>query len=324
MNKIIFYLRDYLKAHFNWGLFLTLGIFLAVVIYWNFTYFDIEIKGKIYNRNFERSVLDEFRNTNWYFLVNFLYYMVPYLVGAIAVGIFGFGFSFLKKPGFWIVLSIFAAILAGDTWFKWYDVTDNPETRGYWRSVMYKLVRAGFYFVPITIYYLFRRKQMESFHGLTTKGFIAKPYLIMMAIMVPALIWASFDKSFLAKYPLMPTHHAISAAEFYGVSLTTTFSFYQLLYAITFVGLELCFRGFVIFEMERYLGEKVVIPMVCVYCTLHFGKPMMECVSSIFGGFILGVIALKSRSVFGGVWVHIFIAVGMDVLAYLQKFVFTV
>ena len=71
--------------------------------------------------------------------------------------------------------------------------------------------------------------------------------------------------------------------------------------------------------MEKYLGEKVVIPMEMVYCTLHFGKPMMETVSSIFGGFILGVIALRTRSVYGGVWVHIFIALGMDLLAFLQE-----
>ena len=134
--------------------------------------------------------------------------------------------------------------------------------------------------------------------------------------MTPLLIWASFDASFLRAYP---TYTVGIAERYLDVSPWVTFLSYEAFYALTFLALEILFRGFIIFEMEKYLGEKVVIPMVVVYCTLHFGKPMMECISSIFGGFILGVIALRTRSVYGGVWVHIFIALGMDILAFLQK-----
>ena len=159
-------------------------------------------------------------------------------------------------------------------------------------------------------------KKRSSFFGFTTKGFDKSPYLIMMLIMTPLLIWASFDESFLRAYP---TYQPGRAETFWEISHWVTFSGYEILYAITFMALEILFRGFLIFEMEKYLGDRVVIPMVCVYCTLHFGKPMMECISSIFGGFILGVIALRTRSVFGGIWVHVFIALGMDLLAFLQE-----
>ena len=36
--------------------------------------------------------------------------------------------------------------------------------------------------------------------------------------------------------------------------------------------------------------------MAATYAALHFGKPMGETISSIFGGYILGVIALYNHS----------------------------
>ena len=316
MKKIYGYLKEYLEEHFDWRLFLSLAIFLGVAIWFNYYFFDEVVNGKIRHRTFERHVIDDFYKEPIYFFINLIYYAVPYLVGALAVGAFGLGFRFLLKPGFWLVLGIFCLVQAGDGFYHWYTVTDNPEIYYYTRKMIQKIVRASFYFVPIAVYFFVRRKHMVSFHGLTLKNFDPKPYLIMMLIMTPLLIWASFDESFLRAYPTMTPGRA---AAFWNVPTWLTFGGYEFLYALTFMGLELLFRGFLIFEMEKYLGEKVVIPMVCVYCTLHFGKPMMECISSIFGGFILGVIALRTRSVFGGIWVHIFIALGMDILAFLQE-----
>lgn len=316
-KKIFGYLKGYLSQEFNLLLFLFLGVFLAVSIWFNYTY------------NLEKGILDGRRNMPGYFWLNMLYYAVPYLIGCLGLALFykdkpnvtqsgmvkkG---RFFTQPGFWLVLFIFCLSLSGDSWFHWYDWISVPfEAKYYLRKMTSKIVRASFYIVPILIYYLIVRKRKGSFFGLTTRGFDKQPYLIMMLIMIPLLIWASFDASFLKTYP---TYKLGSIEGFYGLSNWITFVPYELFYAITFIALEILFRGFLIFEMEKYLGEKVVIPMVCVYCTLHFGKPMMECISSIFGGFILGVIALRTRSVYGGVWVHIFIAVGMDLLAFLQK-----
>jgi hypothetical protein len=56
-----------------------------------------------------------------------------------------------------------------------------------------------------------------------------------------------------------------------------------------------------------------------LYCTLHFGKPMGEAVSSVFGGYILGVVAYETRSIWGGVIVHIGIAWMMEIIAFAQK-----
>ena len=71
--------------------------------------------------------------------------------------------------------------------------------------------------------------------------------------------------------------------------------------------------------LARYLGAYAVYPMVAVYCYIHFGKPFAEALGSIFGGYILGVISLESRSVMGGVLIHIGVALGMEILAFAQR-----
>lgn len=304
-KKIYQYLKSYLVQEFHIGLFLFLGVFLTAAIWFNYTY------------NFERGILDKEYGKLSYLGWSILYYMVPYLVGCLGISIFRKDFSFYRKGGFWLVLFIFAFALSFDSYYKWYNLIDVPgEIYMYSRKMVSKLTRGSIYLIPLLIYFFFVRKRRDSFFGLTTKGFDRNPYLIMMLIMTPLLIWASFNPDFLRAYP---TYNPGRAEAYLGVSNWVTFIPYELFYAFTFFALEILFRGFLIFEMEKFLGERVVIPMVCVYCTLHFGKPMMECVSSIFGGFILGVIALRTRSVYGGVWVHIFIAVGMDVLAHIQK-----
>ena len=59
--------------------------------------------------------------------------------------------------------------------------------------------------------------------------------------------------------------------------------------------------------------------MVVCYASLHFGKPLGETIGSIFGGYILGVLALQTRSIWGGIIVHVGVAWLMDLAALLQK-----
>jgi membrane protease YdiL (CAAX protease family) len=313
LKKIIAYLYSYAQSVFpggkqlksTIGLLVSLSVFLIAAIWFNYSY------------NFERGILDREQNRTLYFIYNMLYYSVPYLFGALMLSIFKKDWSYWKKGGFWLVIFMFCFSLSFDAWYKWYSLIDVPRQLEYYnRKMTAKVTRALIYLIPIGIYYMLSRKKMESFYGLTTKGFDKSPYLIMMLIMTPLLIWASFNPDFLRSYP---TYNVGTAEKYLEVSHWVTFLPYEALYALTFLALEVLFRGFLIFEMEKHLGEKVVIPMVMVYCTLHFGKPMMETISSIFGGFLLGVIALKTRSVYGGVWVHIFIALGMDILAFLQE-----
>ena len=94
---------------------------------------------------------------------------------------------------------------------------------------------------------------------------------------------------------------------------------YELFYGFDFLGVEMIFRGFMVIGLARWLGKEAIMPMVAVYCILHFGKPMPEAISSIFGGFLLGILAYRSKSVLGGVMIHISIALGMEFFAFILK-----
>ena len=53
------------------------------------------------------------------------------------------------------------------------------------------------------------------------------------------------------------------------------------------------------------------------YCTIHFGKPLGECISSFFGGLLLGIITFHTSAIWGGLIVHLGIAWLMELGGYL-------
>ena len=79
-----------------------------------------------------------------------------------------------------------------------------------------------------------------------------------------------------------------------------------------FLTIESFFRGFVVLAFVRYVGKDAILPMAAFYCTIHFGKPLFECITSYLGGIILGVIVYNTRSIWGGFIVHLGMAWLMD------------
>ena len=93
---------------------------------------------------------------------------------------------------------------------------------------------------------------------------------------------------------------------------------FQLCYGTSFVSVEVFFRGFLIYAFSKSLGGHAVLPMAVSYAYLHFGKPISEAISSIFGGYLLGIIAYYSRNVWGGIIIHMGVAWSMELFGYLQ------
>jgi membrane protease YdiL (CAAX protease family) len=91
---------------------------------------------------------------------------------------------------------------------------------------------------------------------------------------------------------------------------------YELSYGSDFFTIELFFRGFLILGFLKYAGKDAILPMACFYCAIHFGKPMAECISSYFGGIILGIVVYNTRSIAGGLLVHLGIAWLMELGGY--------
>lgn len=171
--------------------------------------------------------------------------------------------------------------------------------------------------LPLYVFYRIvdQQQQPSAFYGMAPKRKGLELYALMLALMIPLITLASFQPDFLASYP---TYHPTNASTYFGVPDWVTALVYELCYGWDFVPTELLFRGFLVIGMSAAFRGPV-LPMVVWYCAIHFGRPLGEAVSSIFGGYLLGVLALSTRSIWGGLLIHIGIAWGMEIAAFLQK-----
>jgi hypothetical protein len=160
-------------------------------------------------------------------------------------------------------------------------------------------------------------KNIKSFYGLTFKGLNIKPFLGMLLFMLPLIVIASYQSGFQHTYPVFkPWMHVDN----FNISQFQISAIYELFYGLDFVFVELMFRGALVIGMIAILGKDSILPMVSVYVFLHFGKPIGETISSMFGGYILGIIAYQTRSIMGGVIVHVGIAYFMEIAALAQYY----
>jgi hypothetical protein len=150
--------------------------------------------------------------------------------------------------------------------------------------------------------------------GLLVKGFDVKPYLLLLLCMLPLLAFAATQADFLHMYPKVKRIAFIDA---YSITTWPWKLLYELSYGIDFFSIEFFFRGFLVLAFIRYGGKHAILPMAAFYCCIHFGKPLFECITSYFGGLILGVLVYHTRSIWGGLIVHLGIAWLMELAGYL-------
>jgi hypothetical protein len=92
--------------------------------------------------------------------------------------------------------------------------------------------------------------------------------------------------------------------------------FFEISYGIDFLAIEVFFRGFIVLAFAHFVGKDAILPMAAFYCVIHFGKPVPECISSYFGGLILGVLTFETGTILGGLLVHLGIAWLMEAGGY--------
>jgi membrane protease YdiL (CAAX protease family) len=136
-------------------------------------------------------------------------------------------------------------------------------------------------------------------------------YGVMAACMFPIVTLASSDAGFLQKYPFYPLAP--------GEAIPPDFVRWELLYAMQFVGLEFFFRGFMVHGLRHRFGVAAVFVMTLPYCMIHFGKPFPETMAAIIAGLVLGVMSLKTQSIWLGAALHIAVAWTMDFQALWRK-----
>lgn len=139
-----------------------------------------------------------------------------------------------------------------------------------------------------------------------------RPYLLLAAIAVPLLGLAT------AVLPGFESTYPLYQPESQSWRLRNILIF-ELLYAAQFVSVEFFFRGFLVIGLSRAIGHRAVLVSLIPYAMIHVYKPMPEAFAAILAGLILGFLALRSRSIWGGVLVHVCVAWTADLVAVLRR-----
>lgn len=188
----------------------------------------------------------------------------------------------------------------------------SPDKRIYQRIWWAAGRLIGYGLVPIAIVKLVLRDSIVNL------GFLAKGtrkhlplYAGMFLVVAPLVLAASYGPNFQAKYP----YYRLGANE----GLWPKFFLWEALYASQFIALEFFFRGFIVNGLRKSVGYAAVFYPIVPYTMIHFGKPLPEALGSIITGFVLGTMALKTRSIWGGAAIHVSIACSMDVLSLWQQ-----
>jgi hypothetical protein len=301
MKKIFHYLLDYFRTG-NKKVFLFATLYTAVAIFVNYRF---QLNRAIYRLS------EPLEFAGWY-----------------AVFLLSFGFGYLLQVIFLKSLlfknkKFISLLLLAPAIFAWkmvanveFDFSTDLFHDEYWNDVVYWPFKVIVITAMLFIVHHFFDKE-QPFYGATRKGFRSKPYWMMLLIMLPLIAAASTQKDFLTMYPRFQQVEYLLQPDRGWHKLL-----YELSYGTDFFSIELFFRGFLVLAFASWVGKEAILPMAIFYCTIHFGKPMGECISSYFGGLILGVVTYHTRTIYGGFMVHVGIAWLMELGGYLGQQLF--
>ena len=309
MRKIFRYFTDFHKSYFNIRLYLVSLLFISGLIAFNYIY------------DFEDAYLDKLPEA--YRFIGFTLYHAFAWFGILLI-VFLLGSSKLRLDKWFWIKSILGFLILGldRSFYSYYKVFYShlpPETLKFYYRLATNSTGLLVILLPLTmVKYFFDWRDGNGIYGLKFKKVDWKPYWLMLLIMVPLVYLASLTPDFIDYYPTYKRARGAEFAAYYQFSEYWSRLIYEVFYIADFTFTELFFRGFLVIGFARLLGKDSIIPMAACYAVLHFGKPIGETISSVFGGYILGIVALYSRNIWGGIFVHGGIAFLMEVFAFLQ------
>ncbi len=161
--------------------------------------------------------------------------------------------------------------------------------------------------LPLGFHLAFPLQGMDRY-GLSLRSALTHfpVYFVLLLIMLPVVWITSSDPGFNRFYPM------------YKPAELTDWLFYEMVYMLQFFAVEFFFRGFCLFRLERIAGLYAIAIMVIPYALIHIYKPLPEALGSIVGGLVLGYLALKTRSIWPGLFVHCGVALSMDWFALIR------
>ncbi len=307
MKKIWNYLKQHIHEDFHPRLYGGVAIFLVIALCLNYYY------------DFEDTQLETLGGYKKFFCY-LVFYGVPYFFVTFLYVHYKHRKDIYFTVEFWMKSFFGLSLLSLDASVPFLadfiSAVFNPKLHFWMYKVTVNAISFITVFLPIVIFYFLYDRDKQHIYGLSANKFDAKPYFTMLLVMLPLIITASYNAGFIRQYPMYKNS---GAHTYLGVEEWVTVIVYEIAYGLDFITVEYLFRGFFVIAMTTVLGRGSVLCMTVIYCFLHFGKPAGEAISSIFGGFILGVVAYETRSIWGGIIVHMGIAWMMELVAFIRK-----
>lgn len=312
-------MRQFVAEDFSLRLYVSVAIFLAISIAIN------------YSINLENGIIDKHSGKPIRVLYYFLLYAFGYFGTSAIVFAINKHFRHFRSPRYWTITLLALLFLSLNLGFPYTQPIANLIAGNSFRLFLWtfgvtnNLINFFIETLPLFVlaWFFERRRETPKMPGLAfgvnSYNIDLRPYWQVLMILLPVVIIASFETSFQNYYPMYRRYEITTAnnptdlpAWLFGLG-------YELSYGLDFFNVEFLFRGVLVIGVSQLIGKEAILPMVGAYCFLHFGKPMGECISSIFGGYVLGVVAFYTRNIWGGVIVHIGLAWMMEIAAFLQK-----
>ncbi|WP_039918045.1 CPBP family intramembrane glutamic endopeptidase [Cellvibrio mixtus] len=161
----------------------------------------------------------------------------------------------------------------------------------------------------LVIRFIFRAQMRDFGWRWNQVGEHWRGYLLLLSPILVFVVLVSMGEDFVGHYPFY--RHA-------GRSWLD-FLLWELLYMSQFIFLEFFFRGFMLNALRPAIGANAIWVMCVPYLMIHFPKLWLEATGAILFGLFLGILALQSRSIWGGVLVHAGVALSMDIAALIRK-----
>jgi hypothetical protein len=303
MKKIWGYLRDYFTVQCNYRYLVALAAFVGLSIYLNFFVFSE----------------DQWIKADAHVARRLLKYVCGYSVvfgGAYLLQVLSDKDKRLRTTKLWALIAFAIVIFSLRAWYAPTWTTVAAYVPPVYNTLAWKLVvntqSVVTLLLPCTLYWLVTDKGREQLYGFHAKGVVLWPYFVLLALMLPLLFAAGAQADFQSVYP-RAAHIGIPRNDPHWLSGTLA---YEIAYSLDYVMTEFFFRGFLIIPFASIVGPKAILPMCAFYVSVHFDKPFGECISSFFGGLVLGILAYRTKSIYGGVIVHLGIALGMELVGW--------
>lgn len=131
---------------------------------------------------------------------------------------------------------------------------------------------------------------------------------IFLLVMFPILWFSSSSESFEQSYP-----HLKTARDSWNIFFVYEFGMLIYMFAWEFI-----WRGFMLFGLSEKFGYYAVLIQMIPFVILHNGKPELETFGAILGGIALGILALRTKSIYYCIAVHTGVMFLIDTISVLR------